>query len=125
MKAFMKPTTWVITVLYVVFLFWYLRGNDIGFTNVVSQMFGNIILFLPIGILLPLLTKFFLSATKVIITTLIISLLFECIQIVFGLGNFNVDDVIYNTVGGTIGYLIWRHVIYVFLVKVVFTKKNP
>lgn len=125
MKAFMKPATWVITVLYLVFLFWYLRGNETDFENAFSNIMGNIILFLPIGILLPLVSKFFLNALNVIVTTLLVSVIFECLQLIYNLGDFTLDDVIYNTIGGIIGYLIWRYVIYVFLVKVVFTKKNP
>ncbi len=68
---------------------------------------GNIIGFIPLGILLPII---FLSLRKIWKTVFIvfcISLFFETTQLLTGLGVFDVDDLILNTAGGLIGYLIY------------------
>ncbi len=68
---------------------------------------GNIIGFVPLGILLPLLfgafRNFFLLTGAVFFT----SLSFETLQLVLGTGVFDVDDLILNTAGGIAGYLLF------------------
>jgi glycopeptide antibiotics resistance protein len=68
---------------------------------------GNIIGFVPLGILLPLLfgvfRNFFLLTGIVFFT----SLSFEILQLLLGTGVFDVDDLILNTAGGIAGYLLF------------------
>jgi glycopeptide antibiotics resistance protein len=66
---------------------------------------GNIFGFVPLGILLPLL--FFRMRNFFRITAMIffISLCFETTQLFTGLGVFDVDDLLLNTIGGMLGYL--------------------
>jgi glycopeptide antibiotics resistance protein len=68
---------------------------------------GNIIGFVPLGILLPLLfgvfRNFFLLTGAVFFT----SLSFETVQLLLGTGVFDVDDLILNTAGGIGGYLLF------------------
>lgn len=68
---------------------------------------GNIIGFVPLGILLPLLfglfRNFFLLTGAVFFT----SLSFETLQLLLGTGVFDVDDLILNTAGGIAGYLVF------------------
>lgn len=73
---------------------------------------GNIVGFIPLGMLLPLL---FVRCRRFLTTSLSvlgISLLFETIQLFTGLGVFDVDDLILNTAGGMLGYVFvyaaWR-----------------
>lgn len=68
---------------------------------------GNIIGFIPLGILLPILFPFFKSFLKVVGATFLLSLLFEMTQLLTGIGVFDVDDLILNTAGGIAGYLIY------------------
>ena len=68
---------------------------------------GNIVGFIPLGFLLPLLfvrVKNFFAVTGIVF---FISLLFETTQLVAGIGVFDVDDLILNTAGGVIGYLLY------------------
>jgi glycopeptide antibiotics resistance protein len=73
---------------------------------------GNIALFLPLGILLPLLSPRFQTYRRVILFALCLSLGIETIQ--FGLRFFgnpravDIDDVILNTLGAAIGFAIYR-----------------
>ena len=69
---------------------------------------GNIFLFVPLGIFLPLLftgeRRFWVFALTVI---LLISAV-EAVQYITYTGAMDIDDLFLNTFGACIGYLIWR-----------------
>ncbi|MBL7741095.1 MAG: VanZ family protein [Chitinophagaceae bacterium] len=71
---------------------------------------GNIIGFIPLGILLPLLLPFWRSFLRTSGTLFFISLSFEMIQLIAGIGVFDVDDIILNTAGGIAGYMLYATV---------------
>ena len=67
----------------------------------------NIILFMPLGIYLPLIT----DRVRALSGTLIafsMSLTFEIIQLFTCIGGFTLDDLFANTVGFLIGYVIFK-----------------
>ena len=68
---------------------------------------GNIVGFVPLGILLPALFFVFRSFWRIALTSFCISLLFETTQLLTGLGSFDVDDIILNTTGGILGYIVY------------------
>ena len=68
---------------------------------------GNLIGFVPLGFLIPLLLVRVRGVIKVTAVVFLISLLFETTQLLFGLGEFDVDDLILNAAGGTAGYLLF------------------
>jgi glycopeptide antibiotics resistance protein len=68
---------------------------------------GNIIGFIPLGILLPLLLPFLRHILRTAGIILLISLAFETAQLLSGTGVFDVDDLILNTAGGITGYLLY------------------
>jgi glycopeptide antibiotics resistance protein len=74
---------------------------------VAKNILGNIIGFIPLGVLIPLLFARLKRAGKTIGTIFLISLGFETIQLIFNLGVFDVDDLLLNTLGGAIGYLLY------------------
>ena len=65
---------------------------------------GNLVLFVPLGVLLPVLTK---ARNATILWGLGLSLYIEVSQYVFGTGVSEVEDLILNTTGTGIGYLIY------------------
>ncbi len=71
------------------------------------NLFGNIAIFLPCGILAGLWTKHdsisFLGAAAL---SFGLSLALECSQLVFAMGSFDVDDLILNGFGGLLGWWI-------------------
>lgn len=81
---------------------------DVGLKNVL----GNFALFIPMGVLLPLLFKN-ISRKKTILICFGVSLFFEVIQYIVGLGASDIDDLILNTLGGIMGAWIY----FVFLKK--------
>ena len=66
----------------------------------------NIIMFMPLGFLLPLIWKNFRNAWKVIFMGFGLSLGIEFLQL-FSLRATDIDDLIMNTIGTVLGYLIW------------------
>ena len=63
----------------------------------------NVFLFVPLGLFLPLLYDEFDKVGKVILTGFLISLSAEIIQM-FGCGATDINDLITNTIGASVGY---------------------
>lgn len=78
-----------------------------GIEKLTMEIIGNIIMLMPVGILLP----FNLKKNK-FKTTLIIGFLItfsiEFMQLIFKRGLFETDDLIDNTLGVVLGYLIYK-----------------
>ena len=74
---------------------------------------GNLALLLPLGILLPLVSKRFLTLKRVLLLALCLSLSIETIQFVlrfFGnLRTVDIDDVILNTLGACLGFAVFKY----------------
>lgn len=66
----------------------------------------NIIMFMPFGFLLPLIWKAYSSLRKITITALVFSFAIEISQL-FNNRLTDIDDLIMNTLGAIIGYLIF------------------
>lgn len=64
---------------------------------------GNILIFLPIGFTLTEHKKARLNKFSIIVVGLILSFVIECIQYIWKLGVFEVDDLIHNMFGTYIG----------------------
>jgi len=71
----------------------------------VMNLVGNIIGFIPFGIILPLLLKKFMKLKRVLIAVFCLSFTYEITQLLFKIGSFDIDDLILNTLGGVLGYL--------------------
>lgn len=67
----------------------------------------NIILFMPLGFLLPALWKEFRSFKAVFFSGLAVSLMIEILQI-FTFRLTDIDDLITNTLGTAAGYCLWK-----------------
>lgn len=89
--------------------------NDIlnGYYNKLD-IFGNIILFIPLGIYINIIMKnnkalknIYIKALKNIYIIVVISLLLETIQYIFGIGASDITDIITNTIGGILGIFIY------------------
>jgi glycopeptide antibiotics resistance protein len=77
-----------------------------------ENIIGNLFLFTPLGIFLPLISKKFNSFMKIFFLGLLFSLLIEILQLVsrqFGVyRSVDVDDVILNVIGTVCGFMIVR-----------------
>ncbi len=84
-----------------------IQKNNRSWHSVVNLV-GNVIAFMPLGFLLPLLfPKKAGSLSRVILLSLMLSLGVELTQLVMNVGTFDVDDLLLNTAGGIIGYVVY------------------
>lgn len=74
----------------------------------VENILGNIIAFAPLGFLLSVLTDRMNKFKFVILSSFILSLVFEIIQLLTALGDFDVDDILLNVLGAVLGYLFYQ-----------------
>jgi VanZ family protein len=88
-------------------------GNRVALTEVI----GNVLLFIPLGYLLPAAIRALRSFGATLAVGAAIAVLIETSQWLFGVGRSpSIDDVIYNTTGAGIGAALfvlltglWRH----------------
>ena len=72
------------------------------------QMLYNILVFVPMGIFLPVNFQKVRKLRDVVLCTVGLSLIIEVLQLVLKLGLFEFDDLFHNTLGAVIGYGVWR-----------------
>lgn len=83
-------------------------GNQLFITNIA----GNIVGFIPFGLMLPFLSNKYANCFFVTLLSFEFSLFIELTQLLLRIGSFDVDDLLLNTCGGFIGcmiYYITRH----------------
>lgn len=73
---------------------------------VMENILGNIVIFIPFGVLFPLSLRK-TSYYKTFLAGIIYVLFIELMQFVFMLGVFDIDDIILNCVGIACGYVIY------------------
>jgi glycopeptide antibiotics resistance protein len=127
---------WFLFILYLFFLFYFLFFSEkmgrltgeqyrynlvpfreirrfikyreiVGWKAFFVNIIGNIIAFVPFGMLVPRLSGRMKHWYLVTLLALEFSFAVEVVQLVLKLGCFDVDDLILNTVGGLIGYVIY------------------
>ena len=77
-------------------------GLNIGLYNII----GNLLMLTPLAILLPLINDKFKKKKYFIILIIIISFSIESLQYITNYGSFDIDDIILNSIGAIILYLI-------------------
>lgn len=82
--------------------------RQIGPWRVFWNLLGNVIGFMPYGALLPAMQKKKMGFWKVALLSFELTLFIEVSQLVLRVGSCDVDDMILNTLGGCIGYGIYR-----------------
>lgn len=79
----------------------------LGTGAVLINVAGNVAVFIPLGLALPVLFEKIHSFGQVFILSFAISLLAETMQLLLRVGCFDVDDLLLNTIGGCLGYAIY------------------
>ena len=85
----------------------YIWDNDALGSAARLNIFGNIIAFIPFGIYLPYTSESKLGFISTFLYTFSLSLTIELVQLITKVGSCDVDDIILNTLGGVIGYILW------------------
>ena len=69
------------------------------------NLFGNLLVFFPIGFLVPIWRLEKTGCIRIIIYAFLFSLCIETLQLITKVGVFDVDDLMMNTAGGLIGWI--------------------
>lgn len=81
--------------------------NPISAKIAIGNIIGNVVLFIPVGLLAPFLIlkkyEFWASLKISLFASFGISLMFEVVQLLTYFGSFDIDDLLLNTLGGVIG----------------------
>ena len=88
---------------YMLVPFWSYRAIAEGKTGLISEVFWNVVLFIPIGILFMLLLTFKHKRIITVIIGFLLTSFIELIQLIFHRGYFEFDDIFHNTLGTVIG----------------------
>lgn len=89
--------------------FWNMRYSY-GWDVTLINLLGNVICFMPFGFLVPTLSKkrVLNNILSVTILAMAFSMTIETAQLLAKVGAFDVDDIILNTLGGFLGYVIFK-----------------
>ena len=83
-----------------------------NYTYWTGQIIGNIMMLLPLGFMLPILSEKLRSIKAVAISGFILSIFIELTQYYTGRGLFESDDILHNIIGACIGYIVYIIIFY-------------
>jgi glycopeptide antibiotics resistance protein len=85
-----------------------------GYNDFVNLL-GNVTIFMPLGILLGIMFNDKRNSwMRILICSFFLSLGLETAQLLFMIGQFDVDDILLNSIGGLIGFFIYRTALFTF-----------
>jgi len=77
--------------------------------NDILNLFGNVAIFIPLGILLGFMFHHKAKAgMKIVGYAFFVSLSLESAELLIRIGQFDVDDILLNSLGGFLGFVIYR-----------------
>lgn len=76
--------------------------------DAVANIGGNLLGFVPMGIMLPILFRQLNTGKKIMAAIFIVSACFELTQFIIGVGYCDIDDLIQNTLGGAMGFWMYK-----------------
>ena len=82
--------------------------SDLSFGVAFVNIVGNIIPFIPMGFLLPMVFQSQRKIFKTMFTCLLLIISIECIQFFAYLGSFDIDDIILNMISCFSGFLLFK-----------------
>lgn len=80
----------------------------LGMKAVLLNIVGNVVAFVPFGIFLPIISTRSKKLWRATYYSFELSLFVELLQLITKVGSFDVDDLLLNTLGGMIGFLIYQ-----------------
>lgn len=89
------------------FLWSYKAALFKGNLGLAAEILENILLFIPLGFMLPAFFTCFEKARNTVLTGLMLSSMVELIQGFTAMGLFEFDDIFNNSAGALIGFFLW------------------
>ena len=87
------------------------RYNNEYLNLLITNVVGNLIAFIPFGLIVPFLSPALRNIKRFVGVLLLSLVLVEGMQIVLNVGSFDVDDIILNFIGGFLAYLLFLFVL--------------
>ena len=84
--------------------------RTLGMPLFLINIVGNMVAFMPFGFFLPIISRRSRKWYNTVSFGLIFSLILVTLQLIFKVGSFDVDDMLLNTVGAGLGFLVYRTV---------------
>ena len=75
--------------------------------SIIINIAGNIVAFMPLGFLLPAVSRKFAGVLRIILISLTATTTIEILQYISNVGITDIDDVILNLLGGLLGYFLF------------------
>jgi hypothetical protein len=72
-----------------------------------SNIFGNVLVFVPLGLYLPMVIPAMRTFLRTLTAAVLASMTLEALQYLLGTGSTDIDDVWLNGLGGALGYLLY------------------
>ena len=91
--------------------------STLGTMAVFLNLAGNVLAFMPLGFFLPSVSGHRMGFWSIFCTSCALSVAIELVQLITKVGTCDVDDVILNTLGGILGYLVYN--LYKFFIKII------
>lgn len=85
--------------------FWEYR-DKVGWFAMFTNLFGNVLIFVPFGFFMPMASKY-RSFFSTLFYSFGLTLCVETFQLITKVGSFDVDDLLLNTIGGVVGYIVF------------------
>ncbi|MGX9984958.1 VanZ family protein [Soonwooa purpurea] len=92
--------------------------NTLFIKDILINIIGNLVMFIPFGFLAWIFPKFY-DFKKLILSFLFVLIILEALQYFTRLGVFDIDDIIFNSIGLSLGFYLMT-----FVEKYVSTTKN-
>ncbi len=86
----------------------YIQYYDMPGIRSFSNLFGNILIFVPVGLMLPMVHKASRNIPIMLLNALCLIVGIEIFQLFSNFGAFDVDDIILNSFGVLIGRCVYR-----------------
>ena len=74
------------------------------------NLVGNIVMFIPLGVFLPLVSSKFQKLWKTLLCAALIISIVEFLQLLTLVGICDIDDLILNLIGAALGFTIYRYI---------------
>ena len=91
--------------------FWWVLCNStdsVALRHAVVNLAGNVVMFVPLGLLTPCIWVSMRKFWRHFLYMVLIIVSIEVLQLVTLLGSCDVDDLLLNLVGTTMGFLVWE-----------------
>ena len=82
--------------------------KQLGMKAFMLNVVGNVAAFIPAGFMLPAISRRSRRLVGLAAVGFMLSFFIECTQIVFRAGSFDVDDLMLNTLGAVLGFMLNR-----------------